>query len=104
MILALYAIPWTEYERGWGCRPDGISFHRTEEEAKAFREKVVGDRSGPVPDEYTSPGKMQLVQVSKSLYDKVTFDGNYWSTLNQMDRAAHFVAPQPTSTQWTLPL
>lgn len=36
MILAAYRIDWTEYESGWGCRPDGSSLHRDLDAAKAF--------------------------------------------------------------------
>lgn len=50
---------WTEFERGWGQRPDGTSFHSSREEfssfLKDFLEKEAQRNPGGVPDEYSRP-------------------------------------------------
>ena len=33
---AAYQIEWTEYERGWGPRPDGKSYHKSKKDADEF--------------------------------------------------------------------
>lgn len=51
-----YVIEWTEYERGWGQRPDGMSVHATVEDATAYLERTWHARlQDPVPDEYSRP-------------------------------------------------
>ncbi len=102
---ALYAVSYTEYERGWGCRPDGCSFHRSKEEADAYVARLAGPRNGPVPDEYTNAdGPPRLVEVSQSLYDKVQADGDYFSfKLNDPDRARSYEAPKPKEDEWPIP-
>lgn len=88
---ALYAVSYTEYERGWGQRPDGTSYHRNEEEAKAFVKGIHRDRSGAAPDEYTNAdGPPQLVEVSEELYEHVQKNGNYWSFMNDFRRARNW--------------
>jgi len=72
MLYAVYKIEWTEYERGWGSRPDGVSYHKTKALAEQYRQEFIGKQpSGPVPDEYTSPGPVTLVEVDKTLYNHV---------------------------------
>lgn len=57
---AVVLVEWTESERGWGQRPDGVSLHLSAEAAKAYiddywkREKEYNP-SGVVPDEYSFP-------------------------------------------------
>jgi hypothetical protein len=93
---ALYAVSYTEYERGWGQRPDGTSYHRSEEDAKAFTKRIHGDRSGSVPDEYTNAdGPPRLVEVSDALYDHVQVGGNYWSTMNSFTQARNWSVLNP---------
>ena len=53
-----YAMTWTEHERGWGQRPDGLSIHPDEASFHTYR-KAHFERNhvpgGGVPDEYTAP-------------------------------------------------
>lgn len=43
----------TEYERGWGSRPEGTLVFRTEEERKQFLADMINERTGKdVPDYY----------------------------------------------------
>lgn len=65
----LIAINWTEYERGWGQRPDGYTLYLTIEDAKADIARVYESRDdGPVPDEYCNPGQPFRVRVPKDAY------------------------------------
>lgn len=63
-----YAQEWTEYERGWGARPDGYSLHPTREAAVEFARAYTADRTGPAPDEYSAPeGQPFAVQVAEGV-------------------------------------
>lgn len=44
----------TEYERGWGQRPDGYYVAREKTDGIRAIRALEGDRSGPVPDCYES--------------------------------------------------
>ncbi len=75
---ACYAIPWTEYERGWGQRPDGTTFCKTKEIAEEISRKAYEGRGDTVADEYTNPGTITLMEVSPALYNKVQEDGSFF--------------------------
>ena len=47
--------PWSEFERGWGCRPDGYSLHLTEEDRVSFIKGYTANRTGAAPYEYDAP-------------------------------------------------
>lgn len=85
MIYSCYKIAWTEYERGWGCRPDGNSFHKTKDDAEAYikwywdREKK-SNPSGIAPDEYMTPGKPTLVEVTKEFHDRLQQQNIIWTS------------------------
>lgn len=82
-IVALYAIEWEESERGWGCRPDGFSFHRSEQEANQYVKDFQARLPKEVPDEYSRPcGKPKLLEVSESLYKHVMKNGSVWLNPN----------------------
>jgi hypothetical protein len=72
-LYAVYAVDWTEYERGWGQRPDGKSLHNSKESA----EKCVSDYDKEnnnlkeVPESYSKGGKPYLCEVDKKTYDQV---------------------------------
>jgi hypothetical protein len=103
----LYAVHWTEYERGWGSRPDGIQFFDSEDRAKNHIAKVMAERDArSVPDEYSSPGDIMIMQVSKDLYDLVMKRTMYWSSFNTSHSALNYVydprhdpAPKPTRAE-----
>ncbi len=70
-IYAAWEVRWTEYERGWGQRPDGVSYHKSKEDA----EKYVNDydkkynNEASAPDIYTKGGKPKLVEISKEIHN-----------------------------------
>lgn len=80
MIYAVYAVSWTEYERSWGQRPDGVSLHKSREDA----EKYISDydkkfnNEPSVPDCYTKGGTPKLIEVSKAVYNEVMKKGMVW--------------------------
>lgn len=75
----VYAINWTEYERGWGQRPDGHTLHLTLDDAKAYvKDYWARQPAGPAPDDYTAPGEPKLVSVSDEIYIDVANLGSMW--------------------------
>jgi len=75
-----YVITWTEYERGWGQRPDGISLHETPDDADRYveeywkRVKAYNKSKGitGVPDEYSKPdGEPSPVLVGAKLLHEI---------------------------------
>lgn len=77
MIKAAYRVEWTEYERGWGQRPDGVSYYATKELAdKCIREyDEKYNNEDEVPDCYTKAGSPKLVEVDQELYDRIVDAG-----------------------------
>ena len=46
---------WIESERGWGCRPDGATFHLTVEDKDEFIKVYWAKMPKETPDEYSRP-------------------------------------------------
>lgn len=74
----VYGISWTEFERGWGCRPDGWSLHKSEEDVSKYLENYRKSLPKSAPDEYSTSDseKGKLIIVSESLYRKVHQSGS----------------------------
>jgi hypothetical protein len=66
MLFAVYIIYWTEYESGWGQRPDGVSYHKSLDEAKEFG-KVYGEQGNR--ECFSRGSQPTLIEVSKTYYD-----------------------------------
>lgn len=49
-----HVVSVTEYERGWGQRPDGYHLFNSRDKAEAWIKNQYKGRSGPVPDCYES--------------------------------------------------
>lgn len=65
-----YLLSWTEFERGWGQRPDGYSLHATPEGCAQYLKDFYGRRKpGPAPDEYEEPDSQtpRAVEISEEL-------------------------------------
>lgn len=79
-MLAAYAINWTEYERGWGTRPDGHTLHATKEIAQKYRSDFLSKRPGGnyVPDEYSQPGDPFLTEVDEATHAELQEKGSKW--------------------------
>lgn len=80
-IHAVYAVDWVEYERGWGSRPDGTSYHKSREDA----EKYVSDYDNKhnnlpsAPDCYVKGGKPYLKEVDEKIAKEVAKKGMIWA-------------------------
>lgn len=68
-----YLVTWTEYESGWGCRPDGASLHLTQDDVKKFIKKYWDGMPKEVPYEYSKANSDNgtLVIISKKLHDQL---------------------------------
>ncbi len=77
---AVYQVEWTEYERGWGQRPDGISYHKSKEVAEKYisdyNEKFNNEPS--VPECYSKGSTPKLVEVDQKIYNEVMKNGTIW--------------------------
>lgn len=63
---------WEESERGWGVRPDGYSFHLTEEDANAYIKSYWNDMPKETPSVYSrTSGDFVWVSVTSSFYKEV---------------------------------
>ena len=52
-MAVIWVFSWTEFERGWGQRPDGYSLHATESAGLEYlRSHLERQPKGAVPDEY----------------------------------------------------
>lgn len=84
---ALYASYWTEYERGWGERPDGVTLFKDkptgEARLAAFWEKRKAE-TDHVPEEYDVMGDLKLVEVCEEVYQAcLTKDELYLPRMSQ---------------------
>lgn len=78
-ISAVAEVEWTEYERGWGQRSDGFSYHRSIAEANEYIDAYWKKQPRETPDCYRSPGKAKLVQVNAVFEFLVEGKGIMWS-------------------------
>lgn len=75
---AAFAVNWTEYERGWGSRPDGHTLHVSKELAEKFVEDYWAKMPDDVPDEYSSPSPVFHVDVDQETMDRLSVEGSFW--------------------------
>lgn len=83
----VYRIPWTEYKRGWGARPDGATLHISLDEARKFidefweAEKKLNP-SGMAPDKYTkndldpTEDEIPIIEVEDEVYQNLLNQGS----------------------------
>jgi len=73
----VFVLEGTEYERGWGQRPDGFVLFKDEEAADQYLRKIDRERRDAtfVPDEYTSYEKRGWHACSKNILDQVLKKG-----------------------------
>lgn len=70
-------VMWTEYERGWGQRFDGYSFHINKDHAEEYIRNFLETtrlKDGAVSDYYVSPEEPRIIEVdplfAMLVYDK----------------------------------
>jgi hypothetical protein len=81
-------ITWTEFERGWGQRPDGATLHESRQHSdeyveRVWRSKVRKDaENNHVPDEYSRPDtepfdlvNTREVEVSDTVWEQIVKNG-----------------------------
>ena len=61
----VFEIEWTESERGWGQRPDGFTYHKTEADAQKYVDAYWKTMPNEVPDCYSRPGPIAGVIVNR---------------------------------------
>jgi|CXWL01.1.fsa_nt_gi hypothetical protein len=69
---------WTEYERGWGQRPDGASLHVSEDVAKKYIKDYWDRQPKKVPDDYSKEDQStpMKVKVSDQLFEQISKTGS----------------------------
>lgn len=85
-MFAVYQVDWTEYwteyESGWGCRPDGTTYYKDkatmDKHVKEYSDMYLNDKVTPAC--YTMPHDGRLVEVGAELYTIVNNDpkGYIW--------------------------
>lgn len=75
MIFSVYVISYTESERGWGQRPDGRSFHKSKEEAFAFKADYESKGNSEI---YSFGDDPKIVEVSESIFNIIQEKGSVW--------------------------
>lgn len=73
-------IEWTEYERGWGQRPDVFSYHSTLDDAEKYAKEFIDGLPGTAPDCYSSPGTPRIVEVEDTFGFLVVGKGIVWTS------------------------
>lgn len=76
----VYVKTYTEYERGWGCRPDGASFHLTAEAARDYADDYNRkfNNEKQVPYEYTKPDDgVYTAEVGDVMYEQIQKKGHW---------------------------
>lgn len=73
--LLAFVVEMTEYERGWGQRPDGYLVFATQEIAAAHVHNETKNRTGPVPDEYVRYDLIGYKPVSAEILRKIELNG-----------------------------
>lgn len=101
-----YLVTWTEFERGWGQRPDGYSLHPTKEAWDAFYKTYRAKMPASAPDEYSAPDDPVAVEIDDMLAEKLAQEGSlrYWErglTVTVGETGARFARetdPTPAKT------
>jgi hypothetical protein len=63
----IYALDWTEYESGWGCRPDGLQVFTSREAMDKVLERDRKEREAAksTPSEYSIPTTKYVMEVDE---------------------------------------
>lgn len=73
----VFSLAITEYERGWGSRPDGHMFFLSEEDRAWFlkHDQEEKDQSGNVvPDWYLAYDRVNPFGLTEALANKISFN------------------------------
>ena len=68
---------WTEFESGWGCRPDGYTLHLSKEHRDRYMESFYARQPKEVPREYSQPdNNLKPTAVEEDVYNQVVASGD----------------------------
>jgi hypothetical protein len=87
----VYVVKMTEYERGWGSRPDGYLAFRNEDAAVAYVDAKTKDRPHPAPDEYVDYEMVGYLGCSPQFLGRITKSNlplMYFDHLNDLKMGA----------------
>jgi hypothetical protein len=70
-----YFVSVTEYERGWGSKPDGYVVFNSEKEADYFLKQEYASRGNQVPDYYLDYSKSGYRPISQGLANAISNNG-----------------------------
>ena len=78
-ILVAFVVEATEFERGWGQRPDGYVCFEHEDFATTFLKEDHDKKVGTsVPDYYVNYTKVGYKECSRRNMDKIRDHGKLW--------------------------
>jgi hypothetical protein len=64
----IFYVQWTEYEKGWGQRPDGFTYAITKEQlATEIKRQATYD----TPEEFSRPSEVRQGIVTDELYETI---------------------------------
>lgn len=69
--IVVFSVAITEYERGWGSKPDGYIAFLTEHEADKFISTATADYTGPAPDYYLAYDKVGFHTASEAFMQRL---------------------------------
>lgn len=76
---AAYKIHWTEYELGWGQRPDGTTIHKDKQSADKFvLDYNIRNRVETTSDIYSRAGLPVLCEVPADIYERLQTEPSFW--------------------------
>lgn len=94
-LATVYCINWTEFERGWGSRPDGHTLHASKRTADVYRAAFIADLPAAPPHEYSHPSEPFAVEVAEDVAERVTKEGTIWGHVRQQ------LDPSPSAERTT---
>jgi len=81
--VAVIQVEWTEYERGWGQRPNGYSYHLDKGAAKLYIDEFLAGMPPQAPECYSAPGTPTMVWVDPVFALMVQGKEIVWSEKSQ---------------------
>lgn len=84
----IYILEWTEYERGWGSRPDGLQIFTSSRMMLEILEKDRKERNEAktTPREYSIPTTKYVCEIDEEFFkvmidnEKILHEKPYWFT------------------------
>ena len=86
----IYALDWTEYESGWGCRPDGLQVFTSRDAMEKVLERDRKEREAAksTPSEYSIPTTKYVMEVDDmdaTALEIVLVDSNWFLEAGKRD-------------------